>query len=161
MPLRTAVVTGANKGLSIQEEHICAQPFFPRPLRSLTPLSSRSAGIGLAIVRALALRYPTSALHAASPGAPLNIFLTARSPSRGAAAVASLHADEALSASKVLRKDGGLVTIEFAQLDVDPKQQSISEFALQLKDRFASEGGAGGLDILVNNAAMASDAQSA
>lgn len=81
---RAAVVTGANKG------------------------------IGLAIVRQLALAYPSSSLNAG----PLLIYLAARDKSRGEAAVKEVHSDSQLAKAQALDHYGGLATMQFYELDV-------------------------------------------
>ncbi|KAK5662221.1 hypothetical protein OQA88_8126 [Cercophora sp. LCS_1] len=118
MPPKTAIVTGANKG------------------------------IGLAIVRQLALQYPASN----NPTVPLQIYLCARSPSLGTAALDTLlHADPLLTQSKALSASGGPTTIHYHPLDI-ASQSSIASFAA-----FLSETHPGGIDILINNAGIALD----
>ncbi|GAM84135.1 hypothetical protein ANO11243_021270 [Dothideomycetidae sp. 11243] len=112
---RVAVVTGANKG------------------------------IGLAIVRQLALQYPKSSFHNGS----FLIYLTARSAERGAEAVKTLNQDPKLRDAKVLAEHGGQTTIKFSELDIS-KTTSIREF----KD-FLHKQHPDGIDILINNAGIA------
>ena len=119
---RTALVTGANKG------------------------------IGLAIVRNLALQYPSSALSQ-NGTVPLLIYLTARDQQRGEAALASLEEDATLKKAKALARDGGLSTIKYRPLDIS-KEESIQA----MSDFLSSEtegGGEGSLDVVVNNAGIA------
>lgn len=149
---RTAIVTGANKGTSPNlEPQITAN--------HKTNFHCSYTGIGLAIVRLLALSYRDSALYKALPGVPLLIYLAARSPSRAATALDSLHADEALRTSKSLQRDGGLVRIETAELDVTD-EASIEALVEHVAHEGASEHvgvGHGTVDILVNNAGVAFD----
>ncbi|KAG9911342.1 hypothetical protein KCU94_g1066, partial [Aureobasidium melanogenum] len=72
-------------------------------------VTGANKGIGLAIVRNLALSYPSSALR----NGPLTIYLCARSASRGADAVKALQDDPQLKKAKVLAQDGGDTTITF------------------------------------------------
>ena len=116
-PGRTAIVTGANKG------------------------------IGLAIVRNLALQYPSSPFN----NGPFLIYLTARDQKRGEDAVAALEKDEALKRAKVLATSGGLSTIKYRALDIS-KPQSISDAASFFKQEHPE-----GIDILINNAGIAMD----
>lgn len=77
---------------------------------------------------------------------PFTIYLTARSASRGAEAVETLHADPALKEAGVLAKDGGDTTIKFHALDIS-QEQSIRDFAGALKKEHPD-----GIDAVVNNA---------
>lgn len=116
-PTRTALVTGANKG------------------------------IGLAIVRNLALQYPSSAFN----NGPLLIYLTARDQSRGEAALASLSQDAQLLKAKALADHGGLSTVKYHGLDIS-KPKSIEEMAGFLKKEHPE-----GIDFVINNAGIAMD----
>ncbi|KAH8804925.1 hypothetical protein F5884DRAFT_754507 [Xylogone sp. PMI_703] len=111
---RIAVVTGANKG------------------------------IGLAIVRNLALQYPDSSFNSG----PLLIYLTARSLARGKEAVKTLVSDPQLKAVKALSQDGGLTTITFNALDIS-EESSIQSFKGLIRKEHP-----GGIDILINNAGI-------
>ncbi|KAH8679600.1 hypothetical protein BGZ60DRAFT_234213 [Tricladium varicosporioides] len=108
-------------------------------------VTGANKGIGLAIVRALALQYPASPLRAG----PLTIYLTARSVERGSAALDSLNQDQQVKSAKVLVQDGGDTTIKFRELDISDSKsiQSFSEF---LKREHPE-----GIDALVNNAGIA------
>lgn len=99
-------------------------------------------GIGLAIVRNLALEYPKSKQESNS----LVIYLTARSDERGQAAVKELLSDAQLKDAKVLDKDGGNVQITFHALDIS-QTKSIQNFRDYLKQHHPS-----GIDIVINNA---------
>ena len=93
-------------------------------------------------VRNLALDYSKSALKSG----PFTIYLTARSPSRGAEAVETLNGDPALKQAGVLAKDGGDTTIKFHALDIS-QEQSIRDFRDALKKEHPE-----GIDAVVNNA---------
>ena len=79
---------------------------------------------------------------------PFLIYLTARSPERGAEAVKTLNEDRQLRQAKVLTQDGGDTTIEFYALDI-AQSKSIHKF----RDFLAKEHPEG-IDIVVNNAGM-------
>lgn len=99
------------------------------------------------IVRNLALSYPSSSLKSG----PFTIYLTARSDSRGADAVATLNSDPQLKEAKALAQDGGHTTIKFQTLDIsDPA--SVKKFA-----SFLSSEHPDGIDVVVNNAGIALD----
>jgi carbonyl reductase 1 len=93
-------------------------------------------------VRNLALDYEKSALKSG----PFTIYLTARSSSRGAEAVETLHSDDALKQAGVLAKDGGNTTIKFHALDIS-QEQSIRDFRDALKKEHPE-----GIDAVINNA---------
>ncbi|MCJ1287722.1 hypothetical protein MMC26_007074 [Xylographa opegraphella] len=114
-PSRVAVVTGANKG------------------------------IGLAIVRQLALQYPQSSLNTG----PLLIYLTARNRERGERALASLQQDPQLRAARALAPDGGLAEVQYQALDIG-QTASIRAFAAFVRERHPH-----GIDVVVNNAGIA------
>ena len=105
-------------------------------------VTGANKGVGLAIVRQLALQYPTSPLN----NGPLLIYLTARDKGRGEAAVKSLHEDSQLKRAKALRSDGGLTDIQYHELDISDTM-SIRGFAAFLKKEHAE-----GIDFVVNNA---------
>lgn len=110
-------------------------------------VTGANKGVGLAIVRNLALEYPKSSLKSG----PFLIYLTARSPERGAEAVKTLNNDPQLKSGKVLSQDGGDTTIKYHSLDIS-QQKSIHEFSDFLKKEHP-----GGIDILINNAGIAMD----
>ncbi|KAH7030023.1 hypothetical protein B0J12DRAFT_322971 [Macrophomina phaseolina] len=120
------------------------------PQTRVAVVTGANKGIGLAIVRNLALAYPASALSRAS-AAPLLIYLTARSPTRGAAAVASLQADPALVSARVLAPQGGPVALAFHALDISAPASIAAFAALLARDH------AGAVDLVVNNAGIALD----
>lgn len=101
-------------------------------------------GIGLAIVRQLALQYPRSSFN----NGRLLIYLAARDQGRGRAAVEELLEDKQLTAAKALGSSGGLADIEYAQLDIS-SSESIEKFADLLKQRH------GQIDFFVGNAGIA------
>ncbi|KAM3421537.1 hypothetical protein BST61_g1926 [Cercospora zeina] len=116
------------------------------------PVSSRVAavtgankGIGLAIVRQLALQYPKSPLRSG----PFLIYLTARSAERGAAAVEELHDDPQLRDAKVLQQDGGQTTISYHPLDIS-QTKSVQDFRDYLQKEHPE-----GIDVVINNAGIA------
>ena len=83
------------------------------------------------------------------------VYLTARDPSRGETAVASLKNDEALKKAKALGEHGGMTDVKFHQLDII-HPGSIQAMAGDLE---AAHGK--GLDFVVNNAGIAMDGFSA
>ncbi|KAL8970155.1 MAG: hypothetical protein Q9183_001651 [Haloplaca sp. 2 TL-2023] len=114
-PSRIAAVTGANKG------------------------------IGLAVVRQLALQYPSSSFN----NGPFLIYLTARDQGRGEAAVKELRNDSGLKKAKALADDGGLTSIKYQALDIS-KPKSITDFATFIQKEHPE-----GIDMVVNNAGIA------
>ncbi|KAK5132823.1 hypothetical protein LTR08_008625 [Meristemomyces frigidus] len=108
-------------------------------------VTGANKGIGLAIVRNLALQYPSSPLHSG----PFLIYLTARSAERGAEAVKTLNNDPQLKKAKVLAQDGGETTIKFRELDIS-QSKSIQAFSEFLKTEHPE-----GIDIVINNAGIA------
>ena len=99
------------------------------------------------LVRNLALTYPKSPLKSG----PLLIYLTARSPERGAEAVKTLEQDQQLKKAKVLAEDGGDTTIKYLELDIS-QSKSIQQFRDFLKQEHPE-----GIDIVVNNAGIVID----
>jgi len=108
-------------------------------------VTGANKGIGLAIVRNLALQYPASPFKAG----PFLIYLTARSAERGAEAVNTLNNDPQLKEAKVLAQDGGDTTIKFRELDIS-QTKSIQDFSKFMKAEHPD-----GIDILINNAGIA------
>lgn len=100
-----------------------------------------------AVVRNLALSYPSSPLKSG----PFTIYLTARSDSRGADALATLNADPQLKEAKALAQDGGDTTIKFQTLDISDAS-SRKKFA-----DFLSSEHPDGIDVVINNAGIAMD----
>jgi len=134
---RVAAVTGANKGIGL-----AIGTYLPFSL----PIPPSAHSINLtSTVRNLALSYPSSPLYSG----PFLVYLTARSPSRGAEAVRTLNADPKLRAAKVLAQDGGDTTIKFQSLDISDAE-SICAFRDFLKKEHPE-----GIDVVVNNAGIA------
>lgn len=113
----------------------------------IAAVTGANKGLGLAIVRSIALQYPKSPISSG----PLLIYLTARDKTRGEQAVADILGDAQLREAKALRRDGGLTEIRFRQLDVSD-ERSIGDFGDFVKKEHAD-----GIDILVNNAGIALD----
>ena len=105
-------------------------------------VTGANKGIGLAIVRQLALAYPKSPLKSG----PFLIYLTARSPERGAEAVRTLNEDKQLKKARVLAEDGGDTTIKYHAFDVSDSD-SIKTFRAFLEEEHPE-----GIDIVINNA---------
>ena len=110
-------------------------------------VTGANKGIGLAIVRNLALQYPSSALN----NGPLLIYLSARDQKRGEDAVDSLHQDVQLKKAKALTDQGGPSTIKYYGMDIS-RPQSIKDMASFVKKEHPD-----GIDIVVNNAGIALD----
>ncbi|KAK3724065.1 hypothetical protein LTR37_001187 [Vermiconidia calcicola] len=108
-------------------------------------VTGANKGVGLAIVRQLALTYPKSPLRSG----PLLIYLTARSPERGSEALKTLSQDPQLKEAKVLIEDGGDTTIKYSELDIS-QTKSIQQFRDFLKKEHPD-----GIDIVINNAGVA------
>ncbi|KAI5360865.1 putative short-chain dehydrogenase/reductase SDR, NAD(P)-binding domain superfamily [Septoria linicola] len=108
-------------------------------------VTGANKGIGLAIVRQLALQYPKSPLKSG----PFLIYLTARSAERGAAAVEELQNDPQLKQAKVLAADGGDTTISYHPLDIS-QTKSVQDFRDYLKEEHPD-----GVDVVINNAGIA------
>ncbi|KAF2847705.1 carbonyl reductase [Plenodomus tracheiphilus IPT5] len=108
-------------------------------------VTGANKGIGLAIVRQLALQYRASPANNGS----FLIYLTARDRGRGEAAVQSLEQDAQLKQAKALKADGGLSEIRYHQLDVTDNS-SIKSFADYVKTAHGD-----GIDFVINNAGIA------
>jgi len=108
-------------------------------------VTGANKGIGLAIVRQLALQYPQSSFN----DGPLLIYLTARNEERGKAALDSISADAALKKAQALQAHGGLSDLKYLPLDID-SQDSIKAFASKIKETHPD-----GIDFLINNAGVA------
>ncbi|KAF2689763.1 carbonyl reductase [Lentithecium fluviatile CBS 122367] len=108
-------------------------------------VTGANKGIGLAIVRQLALQYPKSSLNSG----PFLIYLTARDKGRGEAALKALHEDAQLQKAKALKEHGGLSEIKYHQLDITDRK-SVDAFAAHLKQAHRD-----GIDVVINNAGIA------
>lgn len=116
-------------------------PHFSR----IAAVTGANKGIGLAIVRNLALQYPSSALN----DGPLLIYLCARDKGRGEDAVTSIGSDAQLKAAKALAAEGGLTTVRYHGLDIS-RTKSVLDFAGFLEKEHPE-----GIDVVVNNAGIA------
>jgi carbonyl reductase 1 len=117
----------------------------PSTFSRVAVVTGANKGIGLAIVRQLALQYPSSSLN----NGPLLIYLTARDQSRGEAAVKDIQSDAQLAKARALDSHGGLSTIKFHDLDIaDP--DSIDSFVASMNMAHPD-----GIDVLINNAGIA------
>ncbi|KAF6224354.1 hypothetical protein HO133_010931 [Letharia lupina] len=116
-------------------------PHFSR----IAAVTGANKGIGLAIVRNLALQYPSSAFN----NGPLLIYLCARDKGRGEDAVKTLEDDAQLKKAKALVQHGGLTTVKYHGLDIS-KTKSILDFAGFLEKEHPE-----GIDMVVNNAGIA------
>ncbi|KAF1925422.1 carbonyl reductase [Didymella exigua CBS 183.55] len=110
-------------------------------------VTGANKGVGLAIVRQLALQYPKSPLN----NGPFLIYLTARDKGRGEAALKQLEQDSQLKQAKALRADGGLAEIKYHYLDITD-ESSIKGLAKHLKEAHTE-----GIDFVINNAGIALD----
>ncbi|KAF1978093.1 carbonyl reductase [Bimuria novae-zelandiae CBS 107.79] len=108
-------------------------------------VTGANKGIGLAIVRQLALQYPKSHLH----NGPFLIYLTARDQGRGETALKNLNEDSQLKQAKALKSDGGESEIKYHQLDITDLK-SVQTFAEYLKQTHGD-----GIDFVINNAGIA------
>ncbi|KAI9689777.1 MAG: hypothetical protein M1822_009659 [Bathelium mastoideum] len=111
----------------------------------IAAVTGANKGIGLAIVRNLALQYPQSPFNSG----PFLIYLTARDRTKGEAALKSIQGDSELRRARALAQDGGLTTVKYHELDI-ANEKSIQSFADFLKKEHPE-----GIDMLVNNAGIA------
>ncbi|OAL27821.1 hypothetical protein AYO20_09674 [Fonsecaea nubica] len=112
--------------------------------RRVAIVTGANKGVGLALVRRIALEYAFSELYHRS-NQHLTIYLTARSSERGLPALGSVLSDTDLKTKRIFDDDGGLVQIRFHELDINVKS-SIQNFAEAVSREHR------GIDILVNNA---------
>ncbi|KAJ8114367.1 hypothetical protein OPT61_g3742 [Boeremia exigua] len=115
--------------------------------RAIGVVTGANKGVGLAIVRQLALQYPRSPLN----NGPLLIYLTARDKGRGEAALEQLSEDSQLKQAKALKADGGLAEIKYHHLDITD-ESSVTDFAKYLQESHTE-----GIDFVINNAGIALD----
>ncbi|KAG8528211.1 uncharacterized protein KY384_007128 [Bacidia gigantensis] len=118
------------------------------PNASIAIVTGANKGIGLSVVKHLALQYPSSAFSR-NGTLPFLIYLTARDPGRGEAAAQALQNDVDLKKAKALAVDGGLSTIQFRGLDIS-NADSIKDLGAFLQNEHPD-----GIDIVVNNAGIA------
>ncbi|CAG8650860.1 6428_t:CDS:2 [Paraglomus brasilianum] len=104
-------------------------------------VTGANKGIGYAIVKNLALKY-TELQRTQS----LTIYLSARNKSLGETSLTELQKE--LKPQKILSDDGGNVDLKFMRIDLTDEQTMENAKEDLLKNH-------GGLDILINNAAMA------
>lgn len=117
----------------------------PPQFSRIAAVTGANKGIGLAIVRNLALQYPSSAFN----NGPLLIYLCARDKGRGEDAVRVLEGDALLKKAKALVQDGGLTTVRYRGLDIS-KTKSVVDFV-----GFLGREHKEGVDVVVNNAGIA------
>ncbi|CAG8585840.1 11158_t:CDS:2, partial [Paraglomus occultum] len=104
-------------------------------------VTGANKGIGYAIVKNLALKYAESQR---TPS--LTIYLSARNQSLGETSLSKLQNE--LKIQKILSGDGGNVDLKFMRIDLTDEQTMVNAKEYLLQNH-------GGLDILINNAAMA------
>ncbi|GBC09046.1 hypothetical protein RclHR1_08580005 [Rhizophagus clarus] len=104
-------------------------------------VTGANKGIGYAIVRNLALRYA----QRSSDDLPLTIFMTARDPNLGQESLKKVKQE--LKSKQILKDENGKVDIKFLRMDLTD-EESIKEVKQVLENE-------NGLDILINNAAIA------
>lgn len=119
-----------------------------RPPHTCSQLAARTPS-NKQVVRNLALSYKTSPRN--HPSSPLRIYVCARDRSKGAHAIQSLHDDPALQSARALSSAGGLVELAARELDVT-SQDSVDAFAGDMRAAHPD-----GIDVLVNNAGIASE----
>jgi carbonyl reductase 1 len=108
-------------------------------------VTGANKGIGLAIVRQLALQYPSSPLN----DGQFLVYLTARDDARGENALNQLSDDPQLKKARALAADGGLTTLRFHNLDIGDAG-SIQSLRDYLKTTHPD-----GIDFVINNAGIA------
>ena len=117
------------------------------PFSRVAAVTGANKGIGLAVVRHLALRYPASALN--DGGGPLLVYLCARDEGRGQEAVKQVESDGVLKEARALVQDCGLTAVRYHGLDV-----GVRESVLGFK-KFLEREHPEGIDVVVNNAGIA------
>ncbi|KAH0565109.1 hypothetical protein GP486_001493 [Trichoglossum hirsutum] len=107
-------------------------------------VTGANKGIGLAIVRKLALQY-----EGTPGGNPFLIYLTSRDERRGEEALKGITSDAEVKKAKVLVADGGTVDIKHHLLDI-ADETSIKDFTDFLKKEYSQ-----GINFVINNAGIA------
>ncbi|KAJ4412857.1 hypothetical protein N0V82_008708 [Gnomoniopsis sp. IMI 355080] len=107
--------------------------------------ANRLNGVGLACVRQLAFQYPSSKFNRG----PLLIYLTSRNKESGEAAVQAVTQQ----IQEASAKDSPPVEVKLRLLDIE-SPESISALAASLAADHPKHDGGGGIDILINNAAV-------
>jgi len=118
----------------------------PSSYSRIAAVSGANKGIGLAIVRQLAIQWSKSSFNSGSDS--LLIYLGSRDNSRGQAALDELLQDKQLKDAKALSSDGGLAHIKLAELDIS-NSKSIDNFVDFVKKEH------GQIDFFIGNAGIA------
>ena len=76
----------------------------------------QNKGIGFAIIRNLAIDY----VKHSSGNVPLTLYMTARDPNLGQESLEKIKQE--IKKKKILKEDGGIVTLKFLRLDLTDEQ---------------------------------------